>query len=516
MQSDLRSSSVEGAFFDSLFDFEARPGRYAIARREPRVLFERTYEVLTLACGRALGGIDLEPATAAAAHKAARFFVRSVLLRPGSDPYTVLGVTRDAPPSVLRDHYRLLMRLTHPDFLEANERSWPVDAATRINQAYDALSAPDRRREIDQAVLKAAFSDPAVASPLLRRPATRPNRARARTSGRRAALVASMVSAARKGATALVDRAQHFSFTRAYLPMWSAAFGVAGLGIVLLWLWSAADSREITVGPPPEAVARVERTPVRQSQLVASAADSERAAVPVELAQTEIPAATFPPASSKPAIAVERASAAVASREPVPSTVAFPVTRVEPIASPLLKIDTTVDRFPAPVDLPVQPPAAAPIAPSPQQTVQTVAVAVAAPSLVSTVPVITSPIAPAAPRIGMADVQSALTSVVGAIQSGRGEDALQWLDRSARRSDAATGFVQAYNRMRSGAKVIGVGQVSFRGISLSDQFVVDGTVQLFVQDENQRTIAREFKMKAHFISRDGNPILTQLSAADQR
>jgi len=59
-----------------------------------------------------------------------------------NDPFKILGVTRDAPPEVIRAAYRALAQKYHPD------RNKSVDAAARmqvINEAYAILSDPVRR-----------------------------------------------------------------------------------------------------------------------------------------------------------------------------------------------------------------------------------------------------------------------------------------------------------------------------------------------------------------------------------
>jgi hypothetical protein len=125
----------------ALLDFERSPGRFPVALREPRPLFEHIGSVMLLAAGRPVAGLPPVPAIAPELRRAARFFVRTVMLRPGSDPFTLLGLNADFEPAQLREHYRLMIRLTHPDFEAAGER-WPHDAATRINLAHDLLSSP--------------------------------------------------------------------------------------------------------------------------------------------------------------------------------------------------------------------------------------------------------------------------------------------------------------------------------------------------------------------------------------
>lgn len=130
-----------GRLLPALLDFERSPGRFPVALREPRPLFEHIGSVMLLAAGRPVPGLPAVPAIAPELHRAARFFVRTVMLRPGSDPFTLLGLKADFEPVQLREHYRLMIRLTHPDFEAAGER-WPADAATRINLAHDLLSSP--------------------------------------------------------------------------------------------------------------------------------------------------------------------------------------------------------------------------------------------------------------------------------------------------------------------------------------------------------------------------------------
>lgn len=123
----------------ALLAFERAPGRYPVARREPRPLFEHIGSVMRLAAGRPVEGLPASASSNLELRRAARFFVRTAMLRPGSDPYALLGLTPDFEPAQLREHYRLMIRLTHPDFEAAGER-WPAGAATRINLARDLLS----------------------------------------------------------------------------------------------------------------------------------------------------------------------------------------------------------------------------------------------------------------------------------------------------------------------------------------------------------------------------------------
>ncbi len=149
----------------ALLDFERSPGRFPVALREPRPLFEHIDSVMLIAAGRPLDGWPAAAGSRIELHRAARFFVRTVMLRPGSDPLTLLGLKAGFEPAQLREHYRLMIRLTHPDFEVAGDR-WPADAATRVNLAHDLLS---RRLRSDPAA--AVAGTPVRARPLLPGPA---------------------------------------------------------------------------------------------------------------------------------------------------------------------------------------------------------------------------------------------------------------------------------------------------------------------------------------------------------
>ena len=70
---------------------------------------------------------------------AARFCVQQLCFAREADPYRVLGVEPGAPPERIKEHYRLLMRLFHPDRAVGRE-TWTEHYASRVNEAWTALS----------------------------------------------------------------------------------------------------------------------------------------------------------------------------------------------------------------------------------------------------------------------------------------------------------------------------------------------------------------------------------------
>lgn len=76
--------------------------------------------------------------------QAAKQFVSGVMLAPSSDHFTMLGVTPDADAGLIRENFRRLMALVHPD---ANPVGFPIDAASRVNLAYGVIADSERRAE---------------------------------------------------------------------------------------------------------------------------------------------------------------------------------------------------------------------------------------------------------------------------------------------------------------------------------------------------------------------------------
>ncbi len=99
--------------------------------------------LIQLAAGKSVdalgGGREREPrvAQAVALREAATRFVSDIMLATSSNYFTMLGVSTDAEPGEIRDNFRRLMALVHPD---AQPVGFPADAASRVNRAYAVLS----------------------------------------------------------------------------------------------------------------------------------------------------------------------------------------------------------------------------------------------------------------------------------------------------------------------------------------------------------------------------------------
>lgn len=120
------------------------------------------------------------------------------------------------------------------------------------------------------------------------------------------------------------------------------------------------------------------------------------------------------------------------------------------------------------------------------------------------------PKAPAEAPLTMAHVQPKLMQVLNGLQSGHGENVTQWLDGPWREHPAASTFVKTYTQLVAGQRVVQLGQVKLRSRWMAEQFVVDGVVELHVQDSSTVQQVRRLQMRAHFVPKGGQAVLTQV------
>lgn len=582
---------------DALLDFQDRPGRHAVALREPRVLFERITEVLALASGRSVEGLPADPQAVDALRDAARFFVRTALLRPGADHFSLLGLSPGFDPATLREHYRMLIRMTHPDFASAAGVAWPADAATRINLANDVLSSDERREAYAQSLQRPRTAggpapaparwakDPWHAEPSGKRwpavaagvgvvallgfwlwPSQTPQERLARLAAEAQEQELAAQQAAKEAQAAQVAAAAAAptpaASTQTALATAAKTRPPAPAVAVLSPTASTATpnpATQPTPPAPPPTIAQARPAPAPSPAPVPSRATDAPTAVALAAGGTTLKLAqaiTLPPervAAARPSPVAQQAAAL----ESPARTTAMPVQAVTaqrtfaaPTPAPaaaLAPSPAVVVAASAPSAAPPAAPAPAPAqaaqhhgvggsvpVPAPPPTVAAASPPAAAPNAASTAVATAqaAPVAPAAERVAaaqpapvpsparnagnsprMSEVQPLLNQLLGALQSGRGDAAVRLIDTMARQSGAGAGFSEAYERTLGGGRLLRIGQVQFAGRPTGDQLVVDGVLQLQVQENGQEAASREFVLRAAFVSRGGQPVLTQLSPA---
>ena len=512
----------------TLLDYFSAPGKFQLSLREPALLFASIREILQLAAGRNATGKE-----GARVREAAVFFVRAALLYPGADHYALLGFAQRAEPVDVKERYRLLMRLIHPDFAAAGSVAWPADAAMRVNRAYEVLSSAVLRREYD---------DQLAANLRPQRPAAAPAAAPARASA--AARAPAAVRRSREEATSARKK---FGI--------AVAAGAALFAILLLLPHAEPDQlvqklpavrpHEVRVAraePPPEAVAppqpvalpaalvaaETSSAPVlRQEPVPAPAAPGPQAplvaAAPVQQHAAQRPAVQplpvpIAPAPVQPAPTARRPVAAVPpARAPAPAAShALPAPIAEALAA--LSLRHVVAPAPAPAPGP-EPVALASPAPPPVAVVEALPAPPPAPASAALVTVAVarpaSALAPAAlsPAPTLADAQPLLTQLLQMLETGKGEELLRLLDAKARQAPSARSLSHDYDQMVHGGRPVHVTQVEFRGETRDGVLLVTGRMRVHAGEPTIGSYGQKFLVRAEFVSRGGKTMLTGLSGA---
>ena len=464
------------ALTQALKDFHAMPGKFALAAREPRVLFEQLGTVLHLAVGRRPEGFADSDA---GLQGAARHFVKAALLRPGADHYTLLGLERQFDPEQLREHYRLLIRLTHPDYV-GTETAWAHDVAARVNIAHDTLADAGRRESYDARLTRA---------PQGMRPDRPPQgHVPPRAAGQRR-------KAERESATRVTRLLDGRVVTGVAL--------VAVLAAVLLW--PATDDHSVQLVARNMAVTTPERAETPAAPAADESSRNPDQALPAQEAtpvQVAVPATTaWAPAPSVTAnpVATEapRPRAVPAATPPAPQLAAPSPQPAAPADAPRLGLSYTLSAPPIEPQRPVAAPA--PVAPAAPVAAS---VAPAAPAPVASRPVTAAE---------MQRLQPVLGELIQLMEGGRSERLQNWVNNRTQKPGAAASVADAYARTLGNARVTGIGKVSFQGQAVADVQVVDGVVELRMSEGDQTPVARDLRLRAHFLVRQGaGPVLSQL------
>jgi DnaJ-domain-containing protein 1 len=98
---------------------------------------------------------------AAELERDALFCITQCFFRDDATHYEVLGLPPDASPEAVRENFRLLMQLIHPDRQGAG-MAWPEDFAARANGAYAVLKVPETRAAYDSELAEARFREQAA------------------------------------------------------------------------------------------------------------------------------------------------------------------------------------------------------------------------------------------------------------------------------------------------------------------------------------------------------------------
>lgn len=429
-----------------LLQFQQSPGQFNIALRQPAALFASLREVLQIAIGR-------DGAAADDVQAAACFFVRAALLHPTADHYALLGLTSGADAAAVKERYRLMMRLLHPDFAGRSGQTWPADTAARVNLAYEVLSDPERRHTYDL-----SRPEPAAAPP---------DRARAPLP----VAVAPAPSA---------RRASWRHTSRAGLKTLTMALAAIGGGLAVLALAPMGRDSDYLVqrprGPAPAPSGPADERP-RPSAVAELPPQAEP---PMPVAATAV---ALPPAPAEPAPVAPVATAA----EPV-KLAAAPLPVPTPAAPPVAPVATAAPAPTSPPVLSAEPPGR-----------------VATGKITEVFPPEPPPPAAALASPSLAEAQPLLARVLHSVENARGEALVSIVEREGRQNLATQGLARQIDALGGGVKVT---SAQFKSEPADGRLVVTGQMRV---DTAGGQPGRRLTLRMEFASRAGAVVLTGLS-----
>ncbi|MCK0512697.1 J domain-containing protein [Aromatoleum buckelii] len=278
--------------------------------------------------------------------RAALFFVEHVLLAYEADHYRVLGLTRDATADQIREHYRVMMGIFHPD-----RQGWADSdrekLSARINLAHHVLRDDQRRAAYD---LERTQARPRVSVSI---------RIVSQAERKRAA-----------GAAPTLTERLPLTMRRNFPQYVLGSVALVGFVAVLAVYLNRAPAGAIGASRPspkaPVAAAPAERAAPVTPALVAPPLAKSAEAAPMKVPEAARPK-VMPAAAQKPpgaanipapasAVTADRApvetppvAAIFSAREPVPEPEAAPAVRT---ARPPAVVDKPLEVAAAPVALP--------------------------------------------------------------------------------------------------------------------------------------------------------------------
>jgi hypothetical protein len=456
----------------ALLDYFQAPGKYQLACRQPEVLFNAVREVLQVATGRVEGLDGRQPKEL---RDAAAFFVGAALLYPGADHYALLGVARSTNGTELKERYRMLMRLVHPDFAGTSRPNWPNDSAMRVNRAYEVLSSPVLRREYDEQFASGTVQHRGPSQQTARRAIPGAKHSAPGIRGRfakRAAWAFVLVLSL----TAVAMLLPHPAPVRIVQKPGPAANAKTKISVTPIPGRSALESEH---QPAPQ-LAQVESGPATQSPIPPTGA-------PFVAAAPAVPSRASPPDGTGEGPNTIRATVPV---EPAPP-------RPEAMDSSSSQRVTLVPAFPA---MGIRP---SPSVPSPSEfnpgesgTTQPVAMR---PLSVPT----------------LSEVQPLLTRLLQELESGNTERVLNLLEPEARRTAGAQIFSRQYQRIVRSSGAVTLSHVEFKSETHHDVLVVMGDMRLSGGQSTVGSLGEKLLLRAEFASRGGRVTLTRLSGGSE-
>jgi len=495
-----------------LLRYAREPSRYRTEARGPDASLVDIDVVLRLAQGRGVGsgGPTIEGADPAALRDAAMGYVREVFFRPDASPYQTLGLAPDAPQDAIKERFRLLMLLVHPD-RQGSGTAWPDHCAAQANRAYGILRDPESRAAFDrQEREKAAAAKAAQQAAVAKAAALTPHPSRGPGVGR--------IVRRRPAPPVLPEwlTAGVGGFVREHPAgtAFGALIGVAAL-VVGAALWESESGSLVrsprAPAPPPSTLEGHAARVAADAPAIASAPADAKSPVVAKALAPAAPAIaiTSPEARSAGAVAAMAAHPAPAIRadEPVraaagreravPVEAPAPRPRPEPTLALAATAPPAADAAPAPA--PSAASAAAPAAETEASRAEEAPVATVAAN---------SPPAPST-----AEIETFFTLFVDAYDRGRVDALAELFDddastnqrqgRAAIRGEYADLFRQsAWRRMQ-------ITRINWRRVG--DTARARGEIAVKIGWRDGREVEQRLAVDMELARRDGRVVITRLS-----
>jgi curved DNA-binding protein CbpA len=373
------------------------------------------------------------------------------MLRPGANHYEVLGLTRGGDLAALREHYRLLIRMTHPDFAGDGEK-WPDDAAARVNRANDTLSSSVQRAVYDSQLDSAAVSRLASKNVPVRVP---PKHQRAAGGSKRT------LGAYLSGALAV-------AVVAALIALWpsedDASLGATPTSMSSGRLLNFTESNEPLTGESGTGAYAAGRGNASAAVLLNGAASARKTADPPTTNEVSLP--------RRDPSSVEGLAASKVAMVAIPETPKW--------------TEASADSLTPTVDLAVT-----------QEVRESLAVAKVEGPLPST---------------DIRPYQPVLADLLHLLETGQVDRVQRWAARATQQDGVAERFASAYRQVIGDANVTGLGQVRFDLKPSQERPVIQGLVQLRMMDRNQQVTVRDFRLRVQFVSRANGPQMAAIDA----
>lgn len=547
-----------------LLRYRRDPARYLAEACRPDAPALDFDVVLRLAQGRevAFGQTSLEDASPEALAEAAKSYLLKVCFRPDATPYQTLGLEPDATADDIKERFRVLMQLVHPDRHGAGT-SWPSECAAQASRAYTLLRHPESRAKFDrerrerfeqeraskQAAVAAAASMPPSrdlprAVRTAHRPPPQPVLPEWLTAGvggfvrRHPAGVAfgALVAASVLVAGFALWESESASLTRGGAATAGAEVSPAAAAVALAKRdtprapafadaheGGSADARE--TAPAPPAAARVApsppeiapaRVPARAEIVAAETASSPGTPIP---SRAPAAASVAAPAAVAPATTAPRPEPAPRVFAPMPPAVATEPSGGAPAAPAGVAVPPVAPAPAAPAPAAPAPVAIAPAQSGPSPGAVAMAPATEAPAA-RALPVPVAPAAAIAPEAsprapGNAEIESLFAAFVDAYDRGRADAFALLFDRDARANQhqgraAIRGEYDDVFR-RSEWRRMQVVRMNWRRVG--DTAQAKGEIAVRVGLRDGREHEERMSVDMELVRRDGRLVITRL---DQR